>query len=88
MNWANHYKKIEPARLLCHLSPRQREVLELIADGQTTAEIAEALKITSHGVDYHRAVLMARLDCHDIPGLVKHAIRMGVADFNSHRIKA
>jgi len=57
------------------LSPRQREVLQLIAEGRSTKEIAGALGLSVKTVETHRAALMARLGIHDIAGLVMYAAR-------------
>jgi len=56
------------------LTERQREILQLIAEGQTTKAIALILKISPKTVEYHRAQLMDRLNIHDIPGLVRFAL--------------
>lgn len=60
------------------LTPRQREVLQLIAEGRTTREIARLLNISVKTVETHRAQLMERLDIHDVAGLVRYAIRAGL----------
>ena len=60
------------------LTPRQREVLQLVAEGKSTKEIAFALQISVKTVDTHRAQIMERLDIHDVPGLVKYAMRSGL----------
>jgi DNA-binding NarL/FixJ family response regulator len=60
------------------LTPRQRETLQLIAEGSSTKEIAQTLKLSVKTVETHRAQLMARLDIHDVAGLVRYAIRSGV----------
>lgn len=60
------------------LTPRQREVLQLIAEGYSTKKIAHTLKISVKTVETHRMQLMERLDIHDIAGLVRHAIRVGL----------
>jgi DNA-binding NarL/FixJ family response regulator len=62
------------------LTSRQREVLQLIAEGRSTKEIAAALGVSVKTVEAHRAQLMQRLDIHDVAGLVRYAIRMGLAD--------
>jgi DNA-binding NarL/FixJ family response regulator len=62
------------------LTPRQREVLQLIAEGSTSREIARALGISVKTVETHRARLMERLDVHDIAGLVRRAIEMGLVE--------
>lgn len=59
------------------LTPRQREVLTLVAQGLSTKEIAFALKRSIKTVEAHRAEVMKRLDVHDVPGLVKYAMRAG-----------
>ena len=60
------------------LTDRQREVLQLIAEGQNTKEIGEILKVSPKTIEYHRMKLMDRLNMHDIPGLVRFALRMGL----------
>lgn len=61
------------------LTARQREVLQLIAEGHTTKEIAHQLGLSVKTVEAHRTQLMDRLDIHDVAGLVRYAIRAGVA---------
>jgi DNA-binding NarL/FixJ family response regulator len=61
------------------LSPRQREILRLIAVGQTTKSIARTLGISAKTVETHRALLMDRLGIYEIAGLVRYAIRTGLA---------
>ena len=60
------------------LTERQREILRLIAEGQNTKAIADLLKISPKTVEYHRMKLMAELKLHDIPSLVRYAIRVGL----------
>ena len=62
------------------LTSRQREVLQLIAEGKTTKEIAFTLNLSAKTVETHRAQLMERLDIYDIPGLVRYAISKGVIE--------
>lgn len=62
------------------LSPRERDVLVLIAEGLTTKEIAARLKISVKTADAHRQGLMRRLGIHDVAGLVKFAVRHGLTD--------
>ena len=62
------------------LSTRQRQVLELIAAGKSTKKIALNLNISVKTVEAHRAKLMERLDIHDVPGLVRYAIRTGLLE--------
>lgn len=67
--------KLGPA---VELTARQREVLQLIAEGCSTKEIARKLDLSVKTVDSHRTELMRRLDIHDVAGLVRYAIRRGV----------
>jgi DNA-binding NarL/FixJ family response regulator len=64
------------------LTPRQREILRLIALGRTTKAIARSLGISAKTVETHRAQLMERLDIYDVAGLVRHAIRIGLASLD------
>lgn len=65
------------------LSERQREILQLIAEGQTTKEIALTLELSAKTVEYHRMQLMQRLNIFDIPGLVRFAVRAGLVSQES-----
>jgi len=66
--------------LLATLSPRQREVLRFIAEGRTTKQIAQELEISVKTVETHRAQLMERLGIHDVAGLVRYAITVGLIE--------
>jgi DNA-binding NarL/FixJ family response regulator len=66
--------------LLDTLSPRQREVLRLIAEGRTTKQIAAEFGISVKTVETHRAQLMERLNIRDVAGLVRYAILVGLID--------
>jgi DNA-binding CsgD family transcriptional regulator len=61
------------------LTPRQREVLRLIAEGHSTKRIAEALDISVKTPETHPTGLMNRLHIQDVAGLVRYAIRIGLA---------
>jgi DNA-binding NarL/FixJ family response regulator len=60
------------------LTSRQRQILQMIAEGQGTRQIAERLSLSVKTIETHRAQLMQRLDIHDVPGLVRFAIRHGL----------
>ena len=60
------------------LTGRQREILKLIAEGQNTKQIGETLKISPKTVEYHRMKLMDCLNIHDVPGLVRFALQVGL----------
>jgi DNA-binding NarL/FixJ family response regulator len=61
------------------LTPRQRDVLRLIAEGYSTKQIALALNISVKTVQTHRMLLTDRLDIHSTAGLIRYAIRNGLA---------
>jgi two-component system, NarL family, response regulator NreC len=63
---------------LARLSAREREVLQLIAEGHTNKEIAARLGISVHTVNAHRVSLMSKLDLHDAQGLTRFALRHGL----------
>jgi len=71
-----HKREGEPAP--AELTPRQLEVLTLIAEGHSTKDIAKHLSISVKTVETHRAQLMDRLNIHDIASLVRYAIKMGL----------
>lgn len=60
------------------LTPRQRQILQLIAEGYGTRQIAARLFLSIKTVETHRGQVMDRLDIHDIPGLVRFSIRHGL----------
>jgi len=63
-----------------NLSPRQAEVLKLIAEGKTMKQIALDLAISVKTVETHRMAVMTRLGVKDVAGLVRYAIKMGLVD--------
>jgi len=65
------------------LSARERQVLQLIAEGKTNLEIGQILHISPHTVDTHRRKVMEKLDLHNVVDLVKFAIRNGLAKVDS-----
>ena len=68
---------------LADLTPRQQEILKLIAEGSSTKKIARSLNISVKTVESHRAQLMDRLNIHDVAGLVRYAIRIGIVELNN-----
>ncbi len=60
------------------LTPRQREIVQAVAEGKTTKEIARAFGISGKTVETHRAQLMERLNIDNIPDLVRYAMRIGI----------
>ena len=67
----------EPSRYET-LTPRQREILQMIAEGNTNKQIAQALNLSVKTVEAHRTQIMVRLDIHETAGLVRYAIRTGL----------
>jgi DNA-binding NarL/FixJ family response regulator len=60
------------------LTSRQREILQLVAEGQSTKDIAQLLDLSVKTVETHRGQIMERLGIHDLAGLVRYAIRTGL----------
>ncbi len=70
----------QSATLLTRLTPRLREVLQLLAEGRSTTEIGLLLHISPKTVENHRTRLMHRLGVRDLPGLVRYAIQFGMIE--------
>ena len=68
-------RKVDEGDPQRRLTPRQREILQMIAEGMTSREIGEVLHIHIKTVESHRMHLMKRLAIHDVAGLVRYAIR-------------
>jgi DNA-binding NarL/FixJ family response regulator len=62
------------------LTPREREVLQLIAEGKTTKEIAQSLSVSVKTAESHRGRIMEKLGIHNTAGLVRYSIRHGVIE--------
>ena len=62
------------------LTPREREVLQLIAEGKTTKEIATLLEISIKTAEAHRTKIMTKIGTHGVAGLVRYAIRRGMVE--------
>ena len=60
------------------LTPREKEVLQLIAEGRTTKEVAQILEISVKTAEFHRTRIMAKLAVHETAGLVRYAVRKGM----------
>jgi DNA-binding NarL/FixJ family response regulator len=60
------------------LTSRQREIVQLLAEGKTAKEIAFLLNLSAKTIEAHRAESMSRLDIHDLPTLVRYAMRVGL----------
>jgi DNA-binding NarL/FixJ family response regulator len=75
-------KGSEELRLFDLLTPRQHEVLRLVAEGYSTKQIALELGISAKTVETHRAQLTERLDIHDVAGLVRYALKTGIVSID------
>jgi DNA-binding NarL/FixJ family response regulator len=71
-------KAVQLRRPLEKLTPRQIEVLRMVAEGHRTREIAARLKLSVKTVESHRGEIMKRLAIHDVVGLVRYAMRVGL----------
>ena len=60
------------------LTPREKEVLQLIAEGRTNKEVANLLKLSLYTVESHRGKILEKLDLHSVPELILYAVRKGV----------
>ena len=65
------------------LTPRQREILQLIAEGHSTKDMAQRLSVSVKTIETHRMEIMNRLGIHDVAGLVRYAIRIGLITSDS-----
>lgn len=75
----DYLSRVESAKdPLDKLTPRQREILQLLVEGNSTRKIAEILHVSAKTVETHRAQLQERLGIYDVPGLVRFAIRVGL----------
>jgi DNA-binding NarL/FixJ family response regulator len=78
-DYVRHVRKEVTPTEIDRLSARERQVLQLIAESKTSAEIGEVLHISPHTVDTHRRKIMEKLELHNVVDLVKFAIRHGLA---------
>jgi len=65
------------------LTRRQREILQLVAKGYTSKEMAQMLNLSPKTIETHRTQLMKQLDIHDVAGLVRYAIRVGLVTLDA-----
>ena len=65
-----------------NLSDREKEVLQLIAEGKSTKEIADALFLSIKTIESHRKNIMTKLNIYTVPELIKYAVRMGLSSLN------
>jgi DNA-binding NarL/FixJ family response regulator len=73
-------KKLEPDAAHSRLTPRQREIVQLLAEGKSSKEVAVALGLSVKTAETHRANIMRRLDCHSVSELVRYAVRNNIIE--------
>jgi DNA-binding NarL/FixJ family response regulator len=73
-----HQSLKKDSLVFCTLTDREREVLQLLAEGRTTKQIAFLFKISTKTIETHRLNIMEKLDIHSVPELTKYAIREGL----------
>lgn len=73
-----HFEAIGAESPLAHLSPREKEILQLITEGKSTAEIAEILPLSRKTIATYRSRLMQKLGIHSLSGLIKFAVENGI----------
>jgi len=74
-----------PGSAAARLSDREREVLQLMAEGHPTADIAERLHISRKTVETHRKSIMIKLELHSVAELTKFAVREGITSLDQAR---
>jgi RNA polymerase sigma factor (sigma-70 family) len=77
-DYVQQRQAVETQSPLARLSPREREVLQLVVEGKSSAEVAEILSLSPKTVETYRSRLMQKLGISDLPSLVKFAIRHGL----------
>lgn len=73
-----NYRRSESGRHDSQLTARERQILQLVAEGNATKSIARILNLTVKTVESHRNTLMKKLAANNVAGLVKHAVRQGI----------
>lgn len=81
-DYFHHIKKSDPSTLLA-LTTREREVLQLLAEGRATKEIAQLLTLSVKTIETHRQQIMHKLNIHSIAELTKYAIREGLTSLET-----
>ena len=77
-----HWKAQVKCQAGCPVKTDAGRYVQLVAEGQTTKEIAHRLNVSIKTIETHRQRLMDRLDIHDVPGLVRFAIRAGIVSLD------
>lgn len=77
-DYVRHVSQVESADKYSSLSPREREIFQLVAEGRTNREVAEILEISAATVETHRARILQKLEIHNTAELVLYAVRRGI----------
>ena len=77
-NYLQMREGVEESDPLSLLSPREREILQLVVEGHSNADIAESLSLSQKTVETYRSRLMKKLDIHDLPNLTRFAMKYGL----------
>jgi DNA-binding NarL/FixJ family response regulator len=77
-DYLHQRKSVKVKSPLARLSPREREILQLVVEGKSSAEIADSLPLSIKTVESYRSRLMKKLGIHNLPGLTKFAIQHGI----------
>jgi DNA-binding NarL/FixJ family response regulator len=77
-NYVHQVKATQKKKPLARLSPREREVLQLVVEGKSNAEIADTLSLSIKTVETYRSRIFQKLNIDDLPSLVKFAIQQGL----------
>jgi len=72
--------KVEVESAKTRLTPRQREIVQLLAEGKSSKEVAVELGLSVKTAETHRANIMRRLDCHSVSELVRYAVRNNIIE--------
>ncbi len=73
-------EKPQPESPKTRLTPRQREIVQLLAEGKSSKEVAVKLGLSVKTAETHRANIMRRLDCHSVSELVRYAVRNNIIE--------
>jgi len=76
--YLSHHQREAAQNPLIRLNKRERETLQLIAEGKSSTEIAERFSLSARTIESYRSSIMKKLDIHHLPGLVKFAIQHGL----------
>jgi DNA-binding CsgD family transcriptional regulator len=68
------------------LTNREKQIVKYLADGLSNREVADFLGISTRTVEAHRARIMLKINIHDVPGIVKYAIRKGLTTVDQHGV--